>query len=264
MPELPEVESFRKIADRVLVGGWIEKVWAAQDRIVISGVAPRTLVGKLKGRRVLGTDRRGKYAWLVLDRPPHPVFHFGMTGRFEELQENAPRNRYVKLDLTTAAGRLVYDNRRRLGRIRLVDNPAAEPPISNLGFDPLLEPISSQVLGGRLVGRRGPIKALLLNQSFVAGVGNWIADEVLYTSGIAPRRPAESLDRDEVKRLRSAMMSVVRKAVSVDADSDRFPKGWLFHVRWGKSKNAETTNGEKVAFDEVGGRTTAWVPSLQR
>ena len=123
MPELPEVESFRKIADRVLVGGWIEKVWAAQDRIVISGVAPRTLVGKLKGRRVLGTDRRGKYAWLVLDRPPHPVFHFGMTGRFEELQENAPRNRYVKLDLTTAAGRLVYDNRRRLGRIRLVDNP---------------------------------------------------------------------------------------------------------------------------------------------
>lgn len=263
MPELPEVESFRRIADRVLVGGRIEKVWAAQDRIVISGVAPRTLVGKLKGRQVLGTDRRGKYAWLILDRPPHPVFHFGMTGRFEELQENAPRNRYVKLDLTTTGGRLVYDNRRRLGRIRLVDNPAAEPPISKLGFDPLLEPISSRALGDRLVGRRGPIKALLLNQSFVAGVGNWIADEVLWISRIAPRRPAQSLDNDEVKRLRSAMMKVVKKAVSVDADSDRFPKGWLFHVRWGRSEHAETTGGEKVAFDEVGGRTTAWVPSLQ-
>jgi formamidopyrimidine-DNA glycosylase len=264
VPELPEVESFRKIADRVLVGRRIDKVWAAQDRIVISGVAPRTLAAKLKGRLVLGTDRRGKHAWLVLDRPPHPVFHFGMTGRFEELQPNAPRNRFVKLDLMTGDSRLVYDNQRRLGRIRLVDNPLAEPPISNLGFDPLLDPISSRELVDRLVGRRGPIKALLLDQSFVAGVGNWIADDLLYASRIAPRRPAESLDTEEVKRLRSAMMRVIKKAVSVDADSDRFPKGWLFHVRWDKSVDAETRSGEKVAFDEVGGRTTAWVPSLQR
>ena len=73
-----------------------------------------------------------------------------------------------------------------------------------------------------------------------------------------------ALDQDEVKRLRAAMMGIIKKAVSVDADSDRFPKGWLFHVRWGKSVDAETTGGEKVQFDEVGGRTTAWVPSLQR
>jgi formamidopyrimidine-DNA glycosylase len=264
VPELPEVESFRKIADRVLVGERIEKVWAAQDRIVITGVAPSTLATKLKGRKVLGTDRRGKHAWLVLDQPPHPIFHFGMTGCFEALEQDASRGRFVKLDLTTRSGRLVYDNPRRLGRIRLVDDPLTEPPISKLGFDPLLEPISSHELADLLSKRRGPIKALLLNQSFVAGVGNWIADDVLYASRIAPRRPAQSLDSEEVKRLRSAMMRVIKKAVSVDADSDRFPKGWLFHVRWGKSLDAETTGGEKVEFDEVGGRTTAWVPSLQR
>lgn len=105
-----------------------------------------------------------------------------MTGRFEELQPNTPRNRYMKLDLSTAGRRLVYDNRRRLGRIRLVDDPATESPISNLGFDPLLEPIASLALADRLSGRRGPIKTLLLDQSFVAGVDNWIADEVLYAS----------------------------------------------------------------------------------
>lgn len=263
MPELPEVESFRRIAERVLSGERIEKVWAADDRIVISGVAPRTLSGKLKGRRVVGTDRRGKYAWIILDRPPHPVFHFGMTGRFEALQPTEPRERYVKLDLVTATGRVVYDNRRRLGRIRLVGDPETEPPISELGFDPLISPISARQLRERLVGRRGPIKALLLDQSFVAGVGNWIADEVLFRSGIAPRRPAQSLDWEEVKRLRSAVMSVIKKAVSVDADSDRFPKSWLFHVRWGRSADAVTRSGEKVVFDEVGGRTTAWVPDLQ-
>lgn len=76
MPELPEVESFRKIAERVLVGGRIDKAWAAQDQIVIANVAPRTLAGKLKGRKVVDTDRRGKYAWLVLDRPT-PSFTSG-------------------------------------------------------------------------------------------------------------------------------------------------------------------------------------------
>ncbi|MBS14878.1 MAG: hypothetical protein CME19_25235 [Gemmatimonadetes bacterium] len=264
MPELPEVEAFRKIADRVLTGQRIENVWAAQDDIVISDVAPRTLATKLKGREVIGTDRRGKQAWLILDRPPHPVFHFGMTGHFEAIDQDSPRGKYIKLDLTTRDGRLVYDNRRRLGRIRLLDDPLTEPPISKLGFDPLLEPISSRALADRLVGRCGPIKALLLDQSFIAGVGNWIADDVLYAAGIAPRRQAQSLDYDEVKRLRSAIVGVIRKAVSVDADSDRFPKGWLFHIRWGKPEGVETRKGEKVVFDEVGGRTTAWVPDRQK
>lgn len=264
MPELPEVESFRKIADSVLTGKRIEKAWAAPDDIVISGVTPRTLVAKLKGRTVVGTDRRGKNAWLILDRPPHPVFHFGMTGHFEALDLDTPRGKYVKLDLVTDEGRVVYDNRRRLGRIRLIDDPLNEPPISKLGFDPLIDPISAKELADRLARRRGPIKALLMDQSFVAGVGNWIVDDVLYDSGIAPQRPAGSLDSDEVKRLRSAMLRVIRKAVSVDANSDRFPKGWLFHVRWGKPDGAQTTAGDEVVFDEVGGRTTAWVPSRQK
>jgi len=263
MPELPEVESFRKIADRVLVGHRLSNVWAAQDDIVIDGVSPRTLVAKLKGRTVVRTDRRGKYAWLELDKGPHPVFHFGMTGWFEEAGLDDPRGKYVKLDLATSSGRVVYDNRRRLGRIRLVDDPLAEPTIGKLGFDPLLEPITARELADRLAKRKGPIKALLLDQSFVAGVGNWIADDVLYASRIAPRRAANSMNANEVKRLRSAMLRIIKKAVSVDADSSRFPKGWLFHRRWGKPKDAAISSGEPIEFDEVGGRTTAWVPSVQ-
>ena len=115
-----------------------------------------------------------------------------------------------------------------------------------------------------LAERSAPVKALLLDQSFAAGVGNWIADEVLYQARIAPRRPARSLSRDEARRLRGALQSVVGTAVAARADSDRFPRRWLFHRRWGRDTTAVTARGEKIRHDTIGGRTTAWVPAVQR
>jgi formamidopyrimidine-DNA glycosylase len=108
------------------------------------------------------------------------------------------------------------------------------------------------------------VKALLLDQSFAAGVGNWIADEVLYQARIAPRRRARSLSREEARRLRAALASVVTTAVAVGADSDRFPQTWLFHERWGRDATATTARGEKIRHDTIAGRTTAWVPAIQR
>ena len=87
---------------------------------------------------------------------------------------------------------------------------------------------------------------------------------VLYQAGLDPRRPASSLSRSEVARLRSRLSSVVRRAVDVDADADRFPRTWLFHRRWGKEKGARTARGEPIVHLTVGGRTTAFVPSRQR
>jgi len=95
-------------------------------------------------------------------------------------------------------------------------------------------------------------------------VGNWIADEVLYQAGLDPRRPASSLSREEVGRLRARTRAVVRRAVSVDADAARFPRTWLFHHRWGREDGARTARGEPIVHLTVGGRTTAWVPSRQR
>src|SRR5262249_3108444 len=97
-----------------------------------------------------------------------------------------------------------------------------------------------------------------------AGVGNWIADEVLYQARIAPRRAARSLSRDEIRRLRAALRSVVETAVAARADSDRYPKSWLFHHRWGRNAAAVTRRGEQSRHHTVGGRTSAWVPAIQR
>ena len=115
-----------------------------------------------------------------------------------------------------------------------------------------------------VAGREHPGHVALLDQSAFPGIGNWMADEVLYQAGLDPRRPASSLSREEVGRLRARMRAVVLRAVSVEADADRFPRTWLFHRRWGKNLKARTARGEPLAFDIVGGRTTAWVPSVQR
>jgi formamidopyrimidine-DNA glycosylase len=114
-----------------------------------------------------------------------------------------------------------------------------------------------------MAGRRVSLKGLLLDQSFAAGVGNWIADEVLYQARLDPRRKADTLDGDEVKRVRSKLGSIIRKAVAVNAEKKRFPRTWLFHRRWGKEKDARMANGDRIEHLTLAGRTTAWVPAVQ-
>ncbi len=149
-------------------------------------------------------------------------------------------------------------------RIRLREDPENEPPVSRLGFDPLLSPPAPAELTRALRARAAPVKAVLLDQGFAAGVGNWIADEVLYQSRIDPRRRASALTATEARRLRTMLLRVIRRAVAVDADKSRFPRAWLFHHRWGRAADARTARGERITFLEVAGRTTAFVAAVQR
>jgi formamidopyrimidine-DNA glycosylase len=264
VPELPEVEAGRRIAERVLAGRKIACVHTVQDTIVYHGIPPRTFAATLKGRTVIGVHRKGKQLWMELDRRPWPGFHFGMTGSFQEYSARQDRPAFWKIELITTAGqRLAMINKRRLGRIRLFNDPVREDPIAGLGFDPLYEMQDAAGFVESVRKRKVPIKVLLLDQSFTAGVGNWIADEVLYQARIAPRRRADQLSRKEVQSIRACLKRIIHRAVQVDADAERFPRTWLFHHRWGKKKSAVTARGEKVRFDTIGGRTTAWVPDRQ-
>jgi formamidopyrimidine-DNA glycosylase len=263
LPELPEVERSRALLARHLEGRTIRSVATVRDPIVYAGVTGVRFARGLRGRRVLAARRKGKHLWLELDRRPWPAFHFGMDGRFHVYEGAHRRPRFWKVELTTSEGlRLAMTNARRLGRIRLLQDPPSEPPISELGFDPLLELPAPSRIAEILARRSAPIKAVLLDQSAFAGVGNWIADEVLYQAAIDPRRRARTLTATEVARLRSVLHRVIRRAVAVDADSDRFPRTWLFHHRWGRRAGARTAKG-RIAFHTIGGRTTAWVPAVQ-
>ena len=277
MPELPEVERGRRVAERVAAGRRIASVECSDDPIVFAGM-PAAAWAALGGRRVLAACRRGKQLWLDLDAPPHPLFHFGMNGGFRipgdtplklatgpahRPDEWPPRYWKVRFRFDDG-GELVMTDARRLGRLLLRDAPREEPPVSRLGFDPLLALPPPGKFAELLAGRSVVIKSLLLDQGFAAGVGNWIADEVLYQARIDPRRRARDLDESEAKRLRTVLRRVVRAAVAVDAESDRYPARWLFHRRWGRRAEASTAKGEAIEHIEIGGRTTAWVPSVQR
>ncbi len=264
MPELPEVEAERKTALRHLRGRRIVGVRCVADAIVLSGASPRRVERALLEARVEGAGRFGKHLWFELDRKPWPVFHFGMTGRFHFLGPKAEAPRFLKLELTLDDDRrFAFTDPRRFGRLRLADDPRNEPPLKDLGHDPLLGLPPVAELAALIGSRKAPIKAVLLDQSLFAGVGNWIADEVLYQAGIRPQRRAADLSRIEVVRLRTTLLRVIRRAVAVNADSEQFPEGWLFHHRWGRVAGSLTSAGESIVHDTVGGRTTAWVPSRQ-
>ena len=278
MPELPEVERGRRLAEAVAVGRRIERVWCADDPIVFDGAEPERWRRALEGRRVAAARRWGKQLWLELDAPPHPLFHFGMAGGFKTpasvpLQlKSGPREdpaawppRFVKIRLRLDdGGELAMTDGRRLGRILLRDDPKHEPPIAKLGFDPLLAMPSPKRFSELLRRRGGILKSLLLDQSFAAGVGNWIADEALFQAGIDPRRRASSLTDAEARRLRARLGAIVRRAVAANADDSLYPRTWLFHRRWGKRDDATTARGEPIEHLTLGGRTTAWVPRRQR
>ena len=265
MPELPEVEAARRRLEGGILGRRIRSAEAVHDPVVFRGISGRRMAAALVGRRVKAVGRRGKHLWFELDRPPWPSFHFGMTGSFAIYDEPAKRPRFWRLEIVFAGGvRLAFSDPRRFGRIRLQRDPANEPPIARLGPDPLLEPPTSRALAPLLARRRAPLKAVLLDQAVFAGVGNWVADEILYQARLSPMRPASSLTAGEVSRLRRSLLAVLRRAVAVGADSDRFPRTWLFHTRWGRTVGATTARGEAIVHDTVGGRTTAWVPTRQK
>ena len=276
MPELAEVEVGRRLAERVAVGKTIKKAICAEDPIVLDGLSAGLVQDALTGAKVLHAYRHGKHLWFDLDRKPCPLFHFGMTGAFRSPDEvpvalksgirDGPSwpPRFTKIRMVFDGGaELVMTNARRLGRIRLRDNPRSEPPLSELGFDPYLElpPLGEFQ---RRIGRRSlPLKGLLLDQGFAAGIGNWLADEILFQARLDPRRPVSELDGEAVKRLRRSMQKVVRTAVDAEADASRYPPGWLFHHRWGKKAGARVRGGHPVEHLTVAGRTTAWVPAVQ-
>ena len=287
MPELAEVETVRRQILRQFKKKRITGLTLdLHDRFLFAFAPPATVKKALQGARVMGAGRKGKYFWLELDRKPWPLFHLGMSGNLSFLNPKSrsgrervwggaklwsERDKDIKMRLIFS--RLVLDfeggvemallDPRRFGRMWLTDDPWQHPRIKKLGFDPLIDFPSLKILSEKLLKRRKAIKAVLLDQNLFAGIGNWLADEILYQARLSPHHLASTLNPTQIRALYKQTLAVVQKAVDVDADYERFPKDWIFQNRWGKVKNSKTLRG-KIRHEEVGGRTTAWVPGWQR
>lgn len=266
MPELPLVERFRSEAERYACDRRVERARSAVvDDMMMPGLSPWCFATSLAGWRVMAVERRGKFLWLRFDQPPHLVMHFGMTGELIYGKYNRPKHWRFELTLT---GRriLTLVDPRRFGRVVvLVRDPLLEPPISELGFDPWLDPIGPAAFTRAVQARSAPIKAILLDQSFAAGVGNWIADEVLHLARIDPRRPGRN--RCSGGSVGASIVSCwrwcawPRKRAATKSTS---PATGCFTCAGDSNTGLQTSRGQPVKFEVVAGRSTAWVPTLQR
>ncbi|MDX2064251.1 MAG: DNA-formamidopyrimidine glycosylase family protein [Fimbriimonadaceae bacterium] len=280
MPELPEVESVRRLMSGILVGHRVNDVEVRPDEIVLRGLPPEAVSERLRGAEIRSVGRRGKYFWFDTGDRGYVLGHLGMSGWVRELggpsirlhshgeaplDDAAGEPRFLKMRVTSSSGRaFAFTDGRRLARIWLADRLEDDPGYAKLGPDAWQDLPAIGEFTDLYRRRKAPIKALLLQQEILAGIGNWIADEVLYRARIAPMRVANTLSEAEYAALRQAIVEVLDLAVSVDADYQRFPDSWLFHVRWGGGRGAEFLDGQAIVRETVGGRTTAWVPEVQR
>ena len=169
--------------------------------------------------------------------------------------------------LTSNGHDVCYTDLRKFGRFHLVESnePLSCLPLSKLGFDPYLDmPKFNAFL--ELVHSYRPasieLKALLLDQKFCAGIGNWIADEILYQSRFHPRKRLNTLSNEQLKILYGNIDYVIKTAVDAGG-SHKFPEEWLVHFRWTNKRETEDYHKSTIRFDTVGGRTSAYVPERQ-
>ena len=281
MPELPEVETVCRVMRHALEGKRITEVETVHDPIFFGNHSPHAIDAALRGRIVRGVGRRGKFFWLLLGGEGPTVFgHLGMSGWIREIGKEgtrlqghgkAPlddangRPRFLRLLIRTAGGRgVVLTDPRRLGRIWLSPSVEEDRRVARLGPDALDALPPAKELLALFARRKVSIKAVLLDQSALSGIGNWVADEVLYQSRIAPKRVAASLTAAEVGRLRRAIHNVLTRAVDDASDHTKFPKSWLFAHRWGGARGSALIGKHAIVREEIAGRTTAWVPEVQR
>ncbi|KAJ6818569.1 formamidopyrimidine-DNA glycosylase isoform X1 [Iris pallida] len=277
MPELPEVEVARRAIEESCVGKSIRRCVVADDPKVIDGVSRSVFESSLAGKTIVAALRKGKNLWLQLDSPPFPSFQFGMTGaiyikgvavtkykRSAVSETDEWPSKYSKVFIELEDGlEFSFTDKRRFAKVRLLQDPKAVPPISELGPDALLEPMTVDQFVDSLGKKKIAIKPLLLDQSYISGIGNWVADEVLYQARIHPLQVAANLSKEKCESLHRCIKEVIVKAVEVGADSSEYPSNWIFHSREKKPGKA-FVDGKKIEFITVGGRTSAYVPELQK
>jgi formamidopyrimidine-DNA glycosylase len=167
---------------------------------------------------------------------------------------------------------VAFVDARRLARVRLVDAPGEEmrktSPLKENGPDPVIDKdiLTVEWLAKKLRSKKVPVKALMLDQANISGIGNWVGDEIMYQSRLHPEQYSNTFSDEQIAALHKAMMYVCDTAVECLGDSDQFPEDWLMKHRWGKGKKdgGKLPNGAKITFLKVGGRTSAVVPSVQK
>jgi formamidopyrimidine-DNA glycosylase len=273
MPELPEVETVRRQLEPVLVGRCFERVSIADPRLV-RPYEPAEVAAELEGERVASVERRGKYLVVRFESGRVLLIHLRMTGSLlhaanGSLPDDRHRRAVVRLD---DGSDVAYRDVRRFGTWLLLEPGEAEPYLAaRVGDEPLDTLFTAARLGERLAGRRTSLKAALLDQRTLAGMGNIYVDEALWRARLNPLGPASGLDRNELRRLHRGIRAALEHGLARQGSTlrdYRLPDGTggsmqdEFRV-YGRRDEPCDRCGTPIARTQVAGRTTWFCPTCQ-
>lgn len=273
MPELAEVEFFRRRWDEAARGHRVTAVLTHDGKKIFRSVPAPKLRHALTGARLIGSETAAKQMLFRFSGDAWLGLHLGMTGELTvRAKDYAPRA-HDHLVLRTTRAALVFTDPRMFGKVEFAQGPDAPAWWTRIAPAILSKAFTVEAVANFLRRRaKAPIKAVLLMQERFPGIGNWMADEVLWRAAIHPRRPAGSLEADEVHALWRECRRVCRMALRTIAGAGgplppdlnvHIPDRWLFNHRW-ESGGLCPRTGVPLVREEIGGRTTCWSPGRQR
>jgi formamidopyrimidine-DNA glycosylase len=273
MPELPEVETVRSMLEPILADRRLVRVEIRDERLT-RPFDPATVAAELEGQRVAAVGRRGKYLVVRFESGRALLVHLRMTGNFRRIDDPRRAGDHVRAVITLDDGtRVAYRDVRRFGTWRLLEPEQFDDYLdTRVGAEPLGRGFGPAALAARLSGRRAPIKAAILDQRTVAGMGNIYADEALWRARVHPLRPAGDLAPDEVRRLHRAVrraleIGIARQGATLrdyaQPDGRRGSMQLEFRV-YGRGGEPCWRCGTPIEKTRVGGRGTWYCPSCQR
>ncbi|HEX4640923.1 MAG TPA: DNA-formamidopyrimidine glycosylase family protein [Chthoniobacterales bacterium] len=264
MPELAEVEFYRRQWDPGL-GQKILRLQIRQSKRVFRGSNPRKLVREITGKRFLGSESWGKQMLFKFSGGNWIGLHLGMTGKLRVEPAGFQPEKHDHLVLHQAKRALVFRDARLFGRVRF-HHGKSPPDWWRAGVPDLFSAAFDQEFFDRFLKRhaRAPIKSVLLLQSGFAGIGNWMADEILWRAKVAPLRVAGGLSSAERARLFRETRFVATESLRIIAPEFADPpRDWLIHQKW-KRSGVCPRHRTPLRKAIIGGRTTAWCPRCQR
>src|SRR5690242_10716818 len=218
MPELPEVEVLRRDLEKEVVGKKIKSVEVTGTRSVRRHKNKKEFAALLEAHKIVAVQRRGKYLVFKLDGAEALVVHLGMSGqllRAKSAREKAPKHTHVVIHFTQG-GLLRFVDPRTFGEMFVTNYDEIDEEVeelAHLGMDPLETAMSWELFGRLLAERKARLKNLLMDQKFIAGIGNVYSDEILFNAGLRWDRMSDSLSQQEVRRLYRAISETLQDAV---------------------------------------------------
>lgn len=259
MPELPEIETYKTYFDSTSLHQKVTGFDCRDDRLL---KAPENDFREyLVGEEFTGTTRIGKYLFVHTTGKKVLVLHFGMTGNLDYYKDPEDRPKYAHIEYAFASGfQLGFLNKRKFGWNDLADSVEEYKEKTGLSDD--ARDLSFEQFEESLSGRSAPVKSILLDQSVAAGIGNWMADEILYQARIHPETRVNDMTSSQLKEVFRAMKHLIEVSIEKQAVYDDFPDDFFIHIR----KEGATCHhtGEKIRKTKVGGRSTYYCPEWQK